>query len=137
MGMTMRQISIVDPALIAPPSALKNKTRERDPDMTILRRSISGTLECSRRPAKRYYHVGVDKDYGLIHSVETTSANVNDITRVAQLFYGDEDVVYGGAGYQGIYKRVQLVSKSITFWVATRPGKGGSYPTRQTAGCLI
>jgi IS5 family transposase len=47
-------------------------------------------------------HIGVDKDSGLIHSVETTSANVHDITRAAQLLHGEEEVVYGDAGYQGI-----------------------------------
>ncbi len=136
-GMTIRHGTIVDAALIAAPSSTKKKTRESDPDMTRLRRAISGTLECSRRPVKLYDQVSVDKDYGLIHSVETTSANVHEITRAAQLFHGDEEVVYGDAGYQGNEKRAELASKSITFMVATRPGKGGSYPTRQTAGCLI
>jgi IS5 family transposase len=42
---------------------------------------------------------GVDKHSGLIHSVETTSANVHDITRAAQLLHGEEEVVYFDAGY--------------------------------------
>ncbi len=50
-------------------------------------------------------HIGADKDSGLIHSVETTSANVHDITRAAQLLHGEEEVVYGDAGYQGMEKR--------------------------------
>ena len=53
-------------------------------------------------------HIGVDKDSGLIHSVETTSANVHDITRAAQLLHGEEEVVYGDAGYQGIEKRAEM-----------------------------
>ena len=68
-------------------------------------------------------HIGVDKDSGLIHSVETTSANVHDITRAAQLLHGEEEVVYGDAGYQGIEKRAEIADKSITFRVAMRPGK--------------
>ena len=44
-------------------------------------------------------HAGVDKDSGLIHSVVTTAA---------ELLYGDEEVVYGDAGYQGIGKRRAL-----------------------------
>ena len=66
-------------------------------------------------------HIGVDKDTGLIHSVETTSANVHDINRAAQLLHGDEKVVYGNAGYQGIEKRAEIADKSITFRVAMRP----------------
>lgn len=44
-------------------------------------------------------HIGVDKDSGLIHSVVTTAANVHDLTPAAELLHGDEDVVYGDAGY--------------------------------------
>ena len=68
-------------------------------------------------------HFGVDKDSGLIHSVENTSANVHDITRAAQLLHGEEEVVYGDAGYQGIEKRAEMAGKSTTFRVAMRPGK--------------
>lgn len=68
-------------------------------------------------------HIGVDKHSGLIHSVETTSANVHDITLATQLLHGGEEVVYGDAGYQGIEKRAEIADKSTTFLVAMRPGK--------------
>ena len=68
-------------------------------------------------------HIGVDKDSGLIHSIETTSANVHDITQAAQLLHGEEEVVYGDAGYQGIEKRAEMAGKITTFRVAMRPGK--------------
>ena len=68
-------------------------------------------------------HIGVDKAFGLIHSVETTSANVHDITRAAKLMHGNEEVVYGDAGYQGIEKHAEMASKSTTYRVASRPGK--------------
>lgn len=35
-------------------------------------------------------HWGVDKDTGLIHSVETTAANVHDLNPVAALLHGEE-----------------------------------------------
>ena len=69
------------------------------------------------------FHIGVDKDSGLIYSAETTSANVHDITRAAQLLHGEEEVVYSDAGYQGIEKRAEMAGKSTTFRVAMRPGK--------------
>ena len=68
-------------------------------------------------------HIGVDKDSGLIHSVVTTAANVYDLIPVAELLHGDEEVVYGDAGYQGIAKRPEMAVHSATFRVAMRPGK--------------
>ncbi len=68
-------------------------------------------------------HLGVDKDSGLIHSVVTTAANVHDLTPAAELLHGDETVVYGDAGYQGIAKRPEMAGNAAKFWVAMRPGK--------------
>ena len=68
-------------------------------------------------------HIGVDSESGLIHSVETTAANVHYLTPVADLLHGDETVVYAGAGYQGIEKREEMQSRGIGFRIAMRPGK--------------
>ena len=62
-------------------------------------------------------------DSGRIHSVVATAASVHDITPAAQLLHGDDEVVYGDAGYQGIEKRAELAGKCTTFGVAMRPGK--------------
>jgi IS5 family transposase len=68
-------------------------------------------------------HIGVDKDSGLIHSVVTTAANVHDLTPAGRLLHGDEKVVYGDAGYQGIAKRAEMAGHSVKFRLAMRPGK--------------
>ena len=47
----------------------------------------------------------MDKDSILINSVVVTVANAHGITPAAVLLHGDEDVVYGDVGYQGISKR--------------------------------
>jgi IS5 family transposase len=73
-------------------------------------------------------HIGVDKDSGLIHSVETTAANVHDLTPAAELLHGDEEVVYADAGYQGIEKRPEMEGKTTTFRIAMRPGKRRALP---------
>jgi len=44
-------------------------------------------------------HIGVDKDFGLIHSVVTTATNVHGLTPAAGLLHGDEKVVCRDAGY--------------------------------------
>jgi len=76
-------------------------------------------------------HIGVDKDTGLIHSVETTVANVHDLTPAADLLHGEETVVYVDAGYQGIEKRDEMEGKAIGFRVFMRPGKRRALPDRQ------
>jgi transposase, IS5 family len=120
-GMTMRQGTIVDATLIAAPSSTKNKAGERDPEM-----------HQTKKGNQWYYgmkvHIGVDKDSGLIHSVETTAANVHDLTPAAELLHGDEEVVYADAGYQGIEKRPEMEGKSTTFRIAMRPGKRRALP---------
>jgi IS5 family transposase len=120
-GMTMRQGTIVDATLISAPSSTKNKAGGRDPEM-----------HQTKKGNQWYYgmkvHIGVDKDSGLIHSVETTAANVHDLTPAAELLHGDEQVVYADAGYQGIEKRPEMEGKTTTFRIAMRPGKRRALP---------
>ena len=52
-----------------------------------------------------------------------TAANVHDLTPAAELLHGDEEVVYGDAGHQGIAKRADMVGNAAEFRVAMRPGK--------------
>jgi IS5 family transposase len=70
----------------------------------------------------------VDKDSGQIHSVETTAANVHELTPAVELLHGQEEMVYADAGYQGIEKRPDMKGKSTTFRVAIRPGKRRGLP---------
>ena len=73
-------------------------------------------------------HLGVDSENGLIHSLETTAANVHDLSPAAELLHGEETVVYGDAGYQGIEKRPEKQGRGIGFRVAMRPGKRRALP---------
>jgi len=115
-GMAMKQGTIIDATLIAAPSSTKNENKERDPEM-----------HQTKKGNQCYFgmkvHIGVDQDTGLIHSVETTAANVHDLTPAADLLHGEETVVYADAGYQGIEKRDEMEGKGIGFRVAMRPGK--------------
>jgi len=65
----------------------------------------------------------VVKDSGLIHSVVVTAANVHDLSPAAKLLHGDEKVVYGDAGYQGLAKRPETANKTTQFNLAIRPNK--------------
>ena len=115
-GMAMKQGTIIDATLIAAPSSTKNKAGERDPEMHQTKKGNQWYFGMK-------VHIGVDKDTRLIHSVETTAANVHDLTPAADLLHGEETVVYADAGYQGIEKRTEMEGKGIGFRVAMRPGK--------------
>jgi IS5 family transposase len=86
------------------------------------------TKKCNQWYYGMKVHIGVDKDSGLIHSVITTAANVHDLTPAAELLHGEEQVVYGDAGYQGIAKRPEMAGHSATFRLAMRPGKRRALP---------
>ena len=51
--------------------------------------------------------IGVDAETGVVHSVATTPANVNDVTEAHRLLHGGESQVWGDAGYQGVQKRAE------------------------------
>jgi transposase, IS5 family len=107
----------------------KNKEGKRDPEMHQTKKGNQWYHRFAEGCAYGMkVHAGVDKDSGLIHSVVTTAANVHDLTPAAELLHGDEEVVYGDAGYQGITKRPEMAGKTAEFRVAMRPGKRRALP---------
>ena len=120
-GMAMKHGTIIDATLIAAPSSTKNQKRERDPEMHQTKKGNQWYFGMK-------VHIGVDSESGLIHSVETTAANVHDLTPAAELLHGEETVVYADAGYQGIDKRSEMQGRGIGFRVAMRPGKRRALP---------
>ena len=70
----------------------------------------------------------MDKDSGLIHSVATTSAHVSDGGMAAELLHGEEKVVYGDAGYQGLEKREEMAEREVGCRIAMGPGKRRHLP---------
>ncbi len=86
------------------------------------------TKKCNQWYYGMKVHIGVDKDSGLMHSVVTTAANVHELTPAAELLHGDEEVVYGDAGYQGIARRPEMAGKTTKIRVAMRPVNRGALP---------
>ena len=100
-GCMMRGGSIVDATIIQAPSSTKNAQKERDPEMK------------STKKGNQYHfgmkaHIGVDAGSGYVHTIETTSANVHDVTVASQLVREDDHVVYGDSGYLGIADREEV-----------------------------
>ena len=91
-GLLLRHGTIVDATIIHAPCSTKNKDGKRDPEMH------------QTKKGNQYFfgmksYVGVDADSGLVHRVVGTSANVADVTQVAQLLHGQEAYTCGDASY--------------------------------------
>jgi len=71
-GLMLREDSIVDATIISAPSSTKNEKGERDPEM-------HQTIKGNEWHFGMKMHIGVDDTLGLIHSIDTTAANVRDI----------------------------------------------------------
>jgi IS5 family transposase len=90
-GTDMKQGTIIDPTLIAAASFTKKEKGERDPEMLQTRKGKQLHL-------RRKDHIGVDKDSGLIQSLESTAANVLDLSPAGKLLRAAKKVVYADAG---------------------------------------
>ena len=115
-GLILREGSIVDATIISAPTSTKNKEGARDPEMHQVKKGNEWHFGMKM-------HIGVDDSLGLIHSVTTTSANIHDITQADQLLHGDEERVWGDAGYVGIEKREEHEERPVEWFIAMRPGK--------------
>jgi len=112
-GLMMREGSIVDASIISAPSSTKNAEGKRDPEMHQTRKGNQWFFGMKM-------HIGVDDLTGLIHSLETTAANVHDLEVVGRLLHGNEQRVFGDAGYRGVDKRIE---RDLAWHIAERPGK--------------
>lgn len=115
-GLRLKEGTIVDASLIAAPTSTKNSTGERDPEMHQVKKGNEWHFGMK-------VHIGVDESLGLIHSMNTTAANEHDITQADQLLHGEEDRVWGDAGYVGIEKREEHSERKVEWLISMRPGK--------------
>jgi IS5 family transposase len=120
-GLLLREGTLVDATLIAAPPSTKNRDRARDPDMHQAKKGNQWHFGMKA-------HIGVDLDSGLVHTVLTTPANVNDVTQAHGLLHGQETVALGDAGYQGVAKRPENQDAPVTWHVALRPGVRRALP---------
>jgi IS5 family transposase len=57
-------------------------------------------------------HIGVDVRSGVVHSLSATAANVADIAQTHALLHGQEKTGYADAGYTGVEKREEIVTRA-------------------------
>ena len=67
-------------------------------------------------------HIGVDASSGLAHTVVSTLGNAADITQAHKLLHGQESIVRGDSGYQGVEKRDEFQGSKVSWHVAMRKG---------------
>jgi IS5 family transposase len=117
----LKEGTVIDASIIAAPSSTKNDQGERDPAMHQTKKGNQWYFGMKM-------HIGVDADSGLTHTLVTTAANVNDVTRAHALLHGDEKIVFADAGYQGVQKREENRERVVKWRVAMRPGKRRALP---------
>jgi IS5 family transposase len=113
-GLLMRAGTIVDATIIAAPSSTKNSSGERDPEMHQAKKGNQWHFGMKA-------HIAVDAESGIVHSMITTAANVNDVTQAGALLHGEETDAFGDAGYRGVAKREE--AQGPQWHVAMQPGK--------------
>lgn len=57
-------------------------------------------------------HAGVDRDTGLVHTISVTPANESDVVHGSDVLTGEEEEVYGDAGYLGMANRIETETGS-------------------------
>ena len=112
-GLSLRQSTIVDTIIIHASSSTKNKEGKHDPAM-------HQTKKGSQYFFGMKAHIGADAESGLVHHVHGTAANVADVTEVAHLLRGDENVICADAGYTGMEKRPEHEGRPVIWQIAAR-----------------
>jgi IS5 family transposase len=117
----LKKGTIVDSTIIASPSSTKNRDKKRDPEAHSVKKGSAWHFGYKA-------HIGVDKDSGLAHSLETTAANEHDVTMTAKLLHGEENTVHGDSGFIGADKREDAVlrnkkGKKIKYIINRKPSQ--------------
>lgn len=113
-GVMLKRGTMLDATVIDAVSARPSP----DPD--------AGFVKRQGKPGSRFgykAHMGVDAGSGLIRSVATTPANVNDTTPADGLIRGDERAVWADAAYDTHARRARLKAAGIKPRIARRPNK--------------
>ncbi len=146
-GLLFSKGTIVDGSFIEAPSSTKNADKKRDPARarlltalllkhrvrrkTLTKSEILKCVQPEMRSAKKgsnwhfgmKMHIGVDKATGIIHTVITTPANVQDVTKADELRRPDDWDVLVDSGYLGMEKRESADPERVTYTAAKRYGQ--------------
>jgi IS5 family transposase len=118
-GVILKRGTMLDATLIEAVSAPPTEKRpSKDADARFARRQGKAGSTFGYKA-----HVGVDEGSGIIRSVITTPANVNDTTPADDLICGDEKVVWADAAYHTHRRQAALKARGVKARLARRPNK--------------
>jgi transposase, IS5 family len=118
-GVVLKRGTMLDATLIEAVSAPPGRDREAaDPDAAFARRQGKGGFTYGYKA-----HVGVDEGSGIVRSVITTAANVNDTTPADALIRGDEKTVWGDAAYHTHARERRLRQAGVKARLMRRPNR--------------
>jgi IS5 family transposase len=118
-GVILKRGTMLDATLIQAVSAPPTEERpSNDPDARFTKRQGKGGSTFGYKA-----HVGVDEGSGLIRTVLTTPANINDTTPADELIRGDEAVVWADAAYDTHARRARLKAEGKKPRIARRPNR--------------
>jgi IS5 family transposase len=118
-GVILKRGTMLDATVIQAVSAPPREDRpSNDPDARFAKRQGKGGWTFGYKA-----HVGVDEGSGLIRTVLTTPANINDTTPADDLICGDEAAVWADAAYDTHARRARLKADGKKSRIARRPNK--------------
>ena len=118
-GVILKRGTMLDATLIEAVSAPPKEDRpSNDPDARFTKRQGKSGSTFGYKA-----HVGVDEGSGLIRTVLTTPANINDTTPADALIRGDEAVVWADAAYDTHARRARLRAEGKKPRIARRPNR--------------
>lgn len=146
-GLLLRKGTIVDATIIQAPSSTKNRRGNaesvanvanvanatsqvkkakgaRDPEMSSTRKN-----NCWYFGMKA--HVGGDSEYGLVHTLHTTTAKVHDSQAMEELLHGEEKEIYGNKAYANSKRQQQYQSQGVRWRVTHKAGRGQTLSEHQ------
>ena len=120
-GLVLKQGTMLDATLIETQAAARPRRGELspvDPDARITARKGKPGVSFGYKA-----HVGVDQGSGLVRTVITTPANVNDTVPADDLIRGDEKAVWADAAYHTHRREAALKARGVKARLARRPNK--------------
>lgn len=119
-GVILKQGTMLDATLIETQAAGR-----RGPDEAPVDRDAAYARRSGKPGTTHGYkaHVGVDQGSGLIRSILTTPANVNDTVPADALIRGDERAVLGDAAYHTHARQAALKARGIRPRLMRRPNR--------------
>ena len=125
-GMILKRGTMLDATLIDAVSAPSTPERpSKDADARVTARKGKSGVTFGYKA-----HVGVDEGSGLIRTVLTTPANVNDTVMADRLIRGDEKAVWADAAYDTHARRSRLKAEGRKVRIARRPNRHHALPAR-------